>query len=297
MPSAKQLRPLRISSWCSGICSEMHACSALGVEATLTLACDTKPSIQRLLLSGQLGFTPTHLFDNLWGLVGTNSRPPESKPKCLKHCKQCPVPTIDYDRGGEERDDILVAGFPCQPFSTQTAQRRTPGAVTKHKLYPVGKGVQQGIFEHRPRSFILENVMGFMQPFKSVDDGQGGQSSRQSSQQSSWQSSQQSSQQSTSGARTPLEEMLQWLEELGTYHVKAITIALDAFITVSRNRHQQLFKVCSVGSVLIVLRSSLIAPPGSTPICPFPFPQAPDPMFTVNSLEFGAHAGFIDSRF
>ena len=69
------------------------------------------------------------------------------------------VACMDFDY------DVLLAGFPCQPFSqaaTQTYSRK--GVADERHLFPL---LVECLRRHKPESFLLENVPGF----KHIDGG------------------------------------------------------------------------------------------------------------------------------
>ena len=61
---------------------------------------------------------------------------------------------------GYERTDIFAAGFPCQPYSTQSRNKLQP---TKHPLFRFTLLTIDYIKLTRPRVALLENTMGFSQ--------------------------------------------------------------------------------------------------------------------------------------
>ena len=66
--------------------------------------------------------------------------------------------------------ELLVAGSPCDPFSTQRAHRFRPNAVSTHADYAVTmKTVINLYLQWQPCIGILEQVMGFLKPMSPQD--------------------------------------------------------------------------------------------------------------------------------
>ena len=75
-------------------------------------ACDKKAAALSVLETMPV----SHLYSDLFQLVGALSDP-DAQPPCLKHRHRCAVQHVD----------VLVAGFPCTPFSAQRPNRFSAG--------------------------------------------------------------------------------------------------------------------------------------------------------------------------
>jgi len=65
--------------------------------------------------------------------------------------------------------EIHVVGFPCQPFSTQRADRFKPGSVKSHPDYQAFKDTCELILTCNHRAIVAENPEGFMKPYSTED--------------------------------------------------------------------------------------------------------------------------------
>ena len=69
---------------------------------------------------------------------------------------------------GDDPVDLMIAGSPCDPFSTQRAKRFADGAVKCHSSYDTTMVSLVKMFKkYQPHTAVLEQVTGFMMPFES----------------------------------------------------------------------------------------------------------------------------------
>jgi len=104
-------------------------------------------------------------FEAVGGIcVFTSEWDPHAQKTYLANFKELPKGDITKIEAAEiPRFDILVAGFPCQPFSSigkrQGFEHKTQGTL----FYDVARIIDH----HKPRAFLLENVAGLI----THDDG------------------------------------------------------------------------------------------------------------------------------
>jgi DNA (cytosine-5)-methyltransferase 1 len=85
----------------------------------------------------------------------------ENEPSCIRFIrKNCKVKAMYKDitkvRSSQlETSDVYVAGFPCQPFSLAGLRQGRHDAKGRGSMFRYCK---QYISNHKPRTFILENV-------------------------------------------------------------------------------------------------------------------------------------------
>lgn len=122
-------RPLlRVASACSGMSTESFALTKIGVPHTLVVACELKPHMRKFI---EHYHSPTTLLADV---------------------------TSD-EFATSDGADILVAGFPCQPFSAAGLQQgiadaQGRGLIIEHLI--------SWLRTHLPACFILENVKGLV---------------------------------------------------------------------------------------------------------------------------------------
>ena len=132
---------LRVLSLCSGMLPEAEVLAELGVSHTLT-TCDLKASAAAVAC--RLPHERhDHHYRDVWDLLqdGVQSA------WCERRKQLCPLPS---------EVDILVAGFPCQPYSRQNCFKR------KFGLDPMTVAIVDAIRRYRPARFVLENVTGML---------------------------------------------------------------------------------------------------------------------------------------
>ena len=119
--------PVKVVSACAGLGTESFALKALGINHRVILCAEQEPHLRKFL---------------------KDQHQPEVLVKDVRA-------RSFMDRGSGAQ--LLVAGFPCQPFSRQGSNRgvRDPrGDVASHLL--------KWVAAHRPDSFVLENVTNLM---------------------------------------------------------------------------------------------------------------------------------------
>lgn len=201
-----QLRDLKVISLCSGLGTETYCLSKLGVGVSLEASCDPKPASIDIHKTGTLGHKSKHHFDDVCKVVDKGARCP-----CLFHPNQ----ECDLNEVGP---DMLVSGFPCQPYTTQSTQRFKHNGVTTHHLYPLTNYSVQAVSILHPKVFIFENVIGFAKrvPGKSM---------------------------------TPCEATLKAVEETGKYYTVCFTLDLAHWVEADRSS-QSFSNKCIVHTAL-----------------------------------------------
>ena len=140
----RQARPLLVTTAFSGLASIMQALKDLQISARELAAAEPKPSAQTFCRSNNL--LAEHHFLDVRDLTKTGFG------KCIRH-GDCKMP--------EERADLLVMGFPCQPYSAQRTGSDDADNVRQHECFQYGHEAVRFILKTRPRSGLLENVMKF----------------------------------------------------------------------------------------------------------------------------------------
>ena len=146
--SVQWKRPLRLASLCSGLQTAHLGMSHLGVPFVELYAADLKDSCMKAAQNMQA--LPCHFFNSICDAHAQEGW-------CKVHAKVCRCEDT-------ARPDLLVAGFPCAPYSTQRPQRFSSGAGSWRSHPEVGAMWETAdhIRHHRPYFAILENVQGFL---------------------------------------------------------------------------------------------------------------------------------------
>eukprot|EP00435_Cladocopium_sp_Y103_P004127 s1246_g1.t1 len=145
------LRPVKVSSACTGTGAARLALQWTGCPMEENFACDPKKAALKFNLG--MGMQPKHFFNTAADVA-------RGQGHCHVHGRHC-------DLGEEGKCDLMVAGFPCQPFSVQRPQRWSEG-WRKHLQAPVMEEVCQAIKATLPRLVVLENVMGFLRTHRTA---------------------------------------------------------------------------------------------------------------------------------
>ena len=110
-----QQRTLSILSLCSGICSESMAAKMLDIPYIVQATCDLKESAKRVAMRGISGQKPLHHFTDVFDLLNNSAG-------CSFHEGEA----CELHPGM----DILISGFPCQPYSFANAKRNIAGQIS-----------------------------------------------------------------------------------------------------------------------------------------------------------------------
>ena len=78
--------------------------------------------------------------------------------QCYRKAEEMMAAGLAPSQPGYVRADLFLAGFPCQPYSSQSRTKLDP---TKHKCFPLTLLTIDYILLTRPRVALLENVVGF----------------------------------------------------------------------------------------------------------------------------------------
>eukprot|EP00959_Pyramimonas_sp_CCMP1952_P437645 9162826-Pyramimonas_sp.AAC.1 len=124
------------------MCSEAYCCQALGIDYEIVVACDQKWDVWQLLKSGEFVGRPQHFYSDVSSLLrfmeGQGPRP---------QCLACSEKSIDCSweppnpyTPDDDLIDVLVAGFPCQPFSgTRNDRYGEADTVRCHPKFYLGQ--------------------------------------------------------------------------------------------------------------------------------------------------------------
>ena len=142
-------RPIQLQTMASGTGAPAVGLHLMGIPFTEVLACDPKPSTFKALQCwhGHGVPFPVHHLDTVDSVLAGSG-------PCKVHGQTCPV-----NLGST---DLLVAGFPCAPFSTQRAKRFSGTGWRDHPETHVMFDVCRAISRLEPKLAILENVPGFL---------------------------------------------------------------------------------------------------------------------------------------
>lgn len=184
-----QLRLLRILSLCSGLGTESIALGALGVPHEVDATCDPKDSAFRVLECRAAGQKAKHHFNDIHELL-------EGSAHCRFHGQVCEAP---------RESDVMIAGFPCQPYSSMSPKRFADGSVKNHPKTDVTSAMHDSLEAFEPSAFIFENVRGFSKRAQGEDS-------------------------------SPLDQFMEVLKAKGKYHVCALHIYLNEWVQADRNR-------------------------------------------------------------
>ena len=143
----QQKRPLVMHTLFSGQASPEQVCSYLDMSTTLAVAAEAKPHSRQFCF--QNGLAPSgHYYTDVEPLASLGKGP-----CCIHSGAHCFVP--------REKADLLVAGFPCTPFSFARSGSRDEESVRQHHDFKKFVWTVQYILRTKPRMFLLENVPGF----------------------------------------------------------------------------------------------------------------------------------------
>lgn len=117
------------------------------------------PKELALLTVSELASVPNHHFQYLADLIAGQG-------KCGIHEKTCFLPATD------DGPDILIIGFPCQPYTAVLEGRFDPGTSQNHKFYGATDETVQVIDMSKAGVVICEQVGGFnMRSKKDTQEG------------------------------------------------------------------------------------------------------------------------------
>lgn len=192
----KQRRPLSILSVCSGIGAESAALTKLGMDHRVIASVDLKETVYMLEARKKDPCRPLHFYSDIFRVLDGTAEcafhPDAKSPCCFMKC-----PGLDIL-------DLLVAGFPCQPYSQQSAKRSKPGGVVQHPKFEVTNAMFDCLRQFEPRAFVFENVPGFRDSVRGFE-------------------------------KTPLESFVKGLEELG-YEFTVVQLYLSDWTAADRTR-------------------------------------------------------------
>lgn len=186
----EQLRPLSLMSLCSGMCCEAFACMELNIPAEVEATCD--PKLVTANFGGASGLPAKHHFLDVFDLLAGD----DLGAMCARHNDTC-TPRIHRD--------LLIAGFPCQPFTQQRGERYKDLGVVGHKDYGLMEGMISSLVRLKPHAFIFENVSAFARPAQNMHC-------------------------------TPLELFISKLKETNKYWVRAVQLHLSVWVEANRSR-------------------------------------------------------------
>jgi hypothetical protein len=156
----EQKRPLTVLSLCSGLGAESAALAKLGLNFRVLATCDLKEEVL-MLESRKKAHQPMHHYRDVFDLLHGSAT-------CCLHQQPCDFMRDAKDQGLHALD-ILVAGFPCQPFTRQSVKRYQPGGVEGHQKWNLGDAMVEAVQKYAPRAFCFEQVPGFSDPVPGRD--------------------------------------------------------------------------------------------------------------------------------
>lgn len=206
-----QMRDLSILSLCTGLCAESTACRALNIKVSVEAACDIKKNVEIVQACKTGPERPKHFFGDVFGLVSGDST------SCQWHA------TTSQCQERLQNLDLLVAGFPCQPYTKQNPKRRKVGSgasTEEHRLQRVTAAMHDALERFTPKGFIFEQVPGFADVLPEH-------------------------------GKSALELFIEKVKAQGKYHVFTFALHLEVWVEASRTRRRGDFGVtCGVQSRL-----------------------------------------------
>lgn len=147
------LRSMRISEACAGLGSALGCATALSIPLASGTASDKKEHSRKWLVDHNIA--AEHIFDSM-------QHHGDDLAFCHRHGRLCRTAAADGP------DDLLVCGTPCQPFTSQRADRFQKGCAT-HARIDTTFGDEDdtliGILRRRrPLGLLLENVTNICKP-------------------------------------------------------------------------------------------------------------------------------------
>ena len=142
-------RKVQVPSLCSGTGAPILGLQAVGVPVAEPFACDLKSASFAMYQAMKL--SPCHFFTQVQDVMAGSGL-------CQMHGgKLC----LLEDQADDEPDDLMVAGFPCQPYSSQRPARYKDG-WRSHPASEVMFQVCHVLKQRKPKMALLENVPGFL---------------------------------------------------------------------------------------------------------------------------------------
>lgn len=187
----RQARPLVLTTACSGMGAPSVLLRILGIDFLELYSSDPKVAAQHF--RRLYGPQAQHHFNDIQEATSSHLTPSY----CTIHDREC---KLTYQEA-----DLFVAGFPCQPFSSQRSQRYRKSKPPSHPGYPVSEMVVEALRVTRPRAALLENVMG-MSHQDSEDGG------------------------------SELQSFLDKVASTNMYHISVLRVSLGAWVRAERQR-------------------------------------------------------------
>jgi site-specific DNA-cytosine methylase len=106
------------------------------------------PKSSAIQFRARYGQPAAHHYLDIWDGV-------RGEGMCSQHGTRCAAPALSSNH------DIVVVGFPCQPYSTQRAKRFAKDSVRNHPLSSVAEGALHHVARWRPKLALIENVPGW----------------------------------------------------------------------------------------------------------------------------------------
>ena len=144
--SVKQSRPIRMHTIFSGIGSPRQAFKDMGYEVEEYVMAERKLAARDFCFRNHL-HPMGCFFEDVEELVNSGMG------KCVVHGSACCLPSVGAD--------ILVAGFPCTPFSRQTHAPRDFDTIAGHREFEKMAWTVRFIEISQPKLVVLENVPNF----------------------------------------------------------------------------------------------------------------------------------------
>lgn len=226
----KQRRPLVLDTLLSGTETEVYALSQSGLFRFVHRVSVEQWPVCHAFVAAQGQPMPECLHRDMKAYASS-----EAAQWCVTHGQSHEKPS--------QLADILCAALVCTPYSSQRSGRFRAGSVESHEAFDIAGCVLEHIRQARPRSVLIENVVGWAMTSREERDG---------------------------GATSSMEEFMQALQGL-RYHVRSIALDTDAWSLVRRPRiyliaiHMGLASSATAIERTIKLVSAVVAERAKTP--------------------------------